>query len=126
MRPLTNRRNYNLQATRSSKRTDGKPHEYRTNYYRDADNPVSYIACVRAKRRIQPSQRKYHKRRANHLMKELPGYSPEPSEASWFTGLANCSRNRGHDSSLAQGNEFWQRAPVPKDRYSDVDRLRTT
>jgi hypothetical protein len=65
-----------LQLPGAAKRTDGKSDEHTGDANRYSDEPVGDVAGPRAERQIQPAQRQYRERRADHFVKQLPENPP--------------------------------------------------
>jgi hypothetical protein len=65
-----------LQLPGAAKRTDGKSDEHTGDAKRYSDEPVGDVAGPRAERQIQPAQRQYRERRADHFVKQLPENPP--------------------------------------------------
>jgi len=60
-----------LQLPGAAKCTDGKGDEHTGDANRYSDEPVGDVTGPRAERQIQPAQRQYRKRCADHFVKQL-------------------------------------------------------
>src|SRR5882724_11672368 len=99
------------QSARLAKRRHGKKHKQQRHSDGDGDEPASCISRSRAKRGIEPAERKHCKNRADDFVKKLPERAPEAPETALSSRRSARAYCRGHENILTQ-NEAGYRNPV--------------